>query len=120
VKVADIIRFKKTGYAATVTHIRYGAISDDTVVTLLVHANTLLFPGNTTDFTLRHLRDTAEVISEADGVDCGTGIIVGTCEDMSHPPPKNPETTWRVLFPKSKGKNIGHIRSNQLEVVSEA
>ena len=53
-------------------------------------------------------------------VDCGTGIIVGTCEDMSHPPPKNPETTWRVLFPKSKGKNIGHIRSNQLEVISEA
>ena len=63
--VGDIIRFKKTGHVATVTHIRYGVISDLTVVTVLVHANTLLFAGNTTDFTLRHLRDTAEVISES-------------------------------------------------------
>ena len=63
--VGDIIRFKKTGHAATVTHIRYGVISDLTVVTLLVHANALLFAGNTTAFTLRHLRDHAEVISEA-------------------------------------------------------
>ena len=52
-------------------------------------------------------------------VDPGTGIIVGTCEDMSHPPPKNPETLWRVLFPKSKIKIFSHIRSTQLEVVSE-
>ena len=62
-KVGDIIRFKRAGYAATVTHIRYGVISDDTVVSLLVHAKTTL-PANTTDFTLRHLRDDAEVISE--------------------------------------------------------
>ena len=53
-------------------------------------------------------------------VDPGTGIIVGTCEDMSHPPPKNPETLWRVLFPKSKIKIFSHIRSGQLEVISEA
>ena len=63
-KVGDIIRFKRTGHAATVTHIRYGVISDDTVVTLLVHANRLLFPANTSDCTLRYLRDNAEVISE--------------------------------------------------------
>ena len=63
--VGDIIRFKKTGHAATVTHIRYGVISDDTVVTLLVHTSDRLFPTNTVDFTLRHLRDNAEVISEA-------------------------------------------------------
>jgi len=63
--VGDIIRFKKSGHAATVTHIRYGVISDDTVVTLLVHTSDRLFPTNTVDLTLRHLRDNAEVISEA-------------------------------------------------------
>ena len=44
---------------------RYGVISDDTVVTLLVHGSDRLFPTNTVDFTLRHLRDNAEVISES-------------------------------------------------------
>ena len=63
--VGDIIRFKKTGHAATVTHIRYGVISDLTVVTVLVHANLSTLPANTTTFSLRELRDTAEVISEA-------------------------------------------------------
>ena len=63
--VGDIIRFKKTGHAGTVTHIRYGVISDDTVVTLLVHTSDRLFPTNTVELTLRHLRDNAEAISAA-------------------------------------------------------
>ena len=63
--VGDIIRFKKTGHAATVTHIRYGATSWETVVTVLVHANPSTLPANTTTFSLRELRYNAEVISEA-------------------------------------------------------
>jgi len=69
--VGDIIRFNKTGHAATVTHIRYGATSWETVVTVLVHGklfaqrNRDYCSDNATTFTLRRLRDEAEVISEA-------------------------------------------------------
>ncbi len=69
--VGDIIRFKKTGHAGTVTHIRYGATSWETVVTVLVHGklfaqrNRDYCSDNATTFTLRRLRDEAEVISEA-------------------------------------------------------
>ena len=64
--VGDIIRFRTHRDAFyTVTDIRYGVTSWDTVVTVLVHANLSTLPTNTTTFSLRELRDTAEVISEA-------------------------------------------------------
>ena len=70
--VGDIIRFRTHRDAFyTVTDIRYGATSWDTVVTVLVHGklfaqrNRDYCSDNTTTFTLRDLRDTAEVISAA-------------------------------------------------------
>ena len=63
--VGDLVKFAGDIFAATVTHIRYGVISDLTVVTVLVHANLSTLPTNTTTFSLRELRDTAEVISAA-------------------------------------------------------